>query len=94
MRISLKAMAAGGGWAEPQDTVFGRFAEHLAVLLLAPDWRGRLACLWRMIAPLEDVLIVPLPRALQFLYPVLRGPLWVWKNVLGGRHRPAPERGA
>lgn len=96
MRLSLKAMAAGGGWAEPQDTVFGRFAEHLAVLLLAHDWRGRLACLWRIISPLEDVLMVPLPRALHFLYPALRGPLWVWKNLLGGRNRPAParERGA
>jgi hypothetical protein len=49
-----------------------------------------MSCLWRIISPMEDVLLVSLPRPLHFLYPVIRGPLWVWKNILGGRSRGRP----
>ncbi|SCW29995.1 Uncharacterised nucleotidyltransferase [Ancylobacter rudongensis] len=34
----------------------------------------------------QDALDVPLPRALYFLYPLLRGPLWLWR-LLGGKGR-------
>lgn len=91
MAVSYRAMAAKGGWVEPHETLFGRVAEHLAVLILAPDWRARMSCLWRIISPMEDVLLIDLPRPLHFLYPVIRGPLWVWKNILGGRLRGHPS---
>lgn len=87
MAVSFKAMAASGGWAEPHETLFGKAAEHLAVLILAPDWRARMSCVWRIAAPMEDVLLVSLPRPLHVLYPLIRGPLWVWKNLMGGRTR-------
>jgi hypothetical protein len=34
-----------------------------------------------------DVIALPLPPRLRFLYPVLRLPLWVWRRVSAGRSR-------
>jgi hypothetical protein len=28
-----------------------------------------------------DVLMVPLPERLRFLYPILRLPLWAWRHA-------------
>jgi hypothetical protein len=55
--------------------------------LLSPNWRYRKAELNIHLINQTDMLTVPLPERLQFLYPILRLPLWVWRHVARRRER-------
>jgi hypothetical protein len=37
----------------------------------------------------NDVIDIPLPAALQFLYPILRVPVWLWRRMVKPRARTA-----
>jgi hypothetical protein len=50
-------------------------------LFLSRSWRYRLAELNVHLTNQTDVLTLPLPERLRFLYPVLRLPLWAWRHA-------------
>jgi hypothetical protein len=86
---ALDAMVGGDGETELAARPWGSFR------LLRPQFlRGRgpafLFAQWRLLAEnLDDALALPLPRALRFLYPPLRLPLWLLRVYRRRRRRLA-----
>jgi hypothetical protein len=58
--------------------------------LLRRDWHYWAAQGRYWAVGLPDVVMLPLPRALHFLYPIVRLPLWLWRRAktLGGTRVP------
>jgi hypothetical protein len=79
---ALNAINAGQGEHEPHRKRLGTTRGSLSTILLCPSWRYRLAELGVQFTNPTDVLTVPLPRRLWFFYPVLRLPLWVWRQAI------------
>jgi hypothetical protein len=90
---ALDAMAGGGGETELSARPWG------PLRLLRPQFlRGRgpafVFAQWRMLAEsLDDALTLPLPRALRFLYPPLRLPLWLLRVYRRRRRLATPDAG-
>jgi hypothetical protein len=82
---AVNAMTVGQGEREPRDVRFGTTRGSLSTFLLSRTWRYRLAELKNHLANQTDVLTVPLPERLWFLYPVLRLPLWAWRHCSSTR---------
>jgi|HubBroStandDraft_1064217.scaffolds.fasta_scaffold00058_46 hypothetical protein len=80
IRVALLAMTRGGGRIELSDLAFGKTLVSLSGLLLVEGWRPRLAELRRLSVNFDDMIQVPLPEPLHFLYPLLRLPLWAWRR--------------
>jgi hypothetical protein len=78
---ALRAMTAGQGELEPRQVRFGTTRGSLSTFLLRRSWRYRLAELRLQLTNQTDVLTMPLPERLRFLYPVLRLPLWGWRQA-------------
>ena len=78
---ALNAMTTGQGEHDPHEVRFGTTRGSLSTFLLSRSWRYRLAELNIHLTNQTDVLTVPLPERLRFLYPVLRLPLWAWRHV-------------
>lgn len=67
---------------------------ELAHLLLTDDWRIRREEILAWLIDWTLVFSLKLPRGLWFLYPVLRGPLWLWRQANRMRapaRRPRPD---
>jgi len=79
---AVKAMTTGRGEQEPHEVPFGTSRGSLSTFLLSRSWRYHLAELSVQLTNPTDVLTVPLPKPLQFLYPVLRPPLWAWRHAV------------
>ncbi len=79
---ALSAMTAGQGERDPHDMPFGTTRGSLSTFLLRPSWRYRLTELNIHLTNQTDVLTLPLPERLRFLYPVLRLPLWAWRHTV------------
>jgi hypothetical protein len=77
---AVNAMTGGRGEREPREMWFGTTRGSLSTFLLSRSWRYRLAELSNLLTNQADVLTVPLPERLWFLYPVLRLPLWAWRH--------------
>jgi hypothetical protein len=78
---ALRAMTAGQGELEPREERFGTTRGSLSTFLFGRSWRYRLAELNLLLTNQTDVLTMPLPTRLRFLYPILRLPLWVWRHT-------------
>ena len=78
---ALNAMTSGQGEREPREERLGTTRGSLSTFLLSRSWRYRLAELRLHLSNQTDVLTVPLSERLQFLYPVLRLPLWAWRHA-------------
>lgn len=78
---ALELMVGPDPEAEIPDRRFGTTLYTLAQLRLSPDWRYRGALLANSMFLIDDVLRVPLPPSLSFLYPLLRLPLWAGRRV-------------
>jgi Uncharacterised nucleotidyltransferase len=96
---AVKAMTTGHGEHDPHQVRFGTTRGSLSTFLLSPGWRYQLAELSGQLTNPTDVLTVPLPKSLHFLYPVLRLPLWAWRHAVqhdGRRQKsggtPAPPK--
>jgi Uncharacterised nucleotidyltransferase len=79
---AVKAMTTGHGERDPHEVRFGTTRGSLSTFLLSRGWRYQLAELSVHLTNPTDVLTVPLPKPLQFLYPVLRLPLWAWRHAV------------
>jgi hypothetical protein len=82
---ALSAMTTGQGEKDPHEVRFGTTRGSLSAFLLSRSWRYRLAELRVQLTNPTDVLTMPLPQSLRFLYPVLRLPLWLWRHILQSR---------
>jgi Uncharacterised nucleotidyltransferase len=80
---ALKAMTMGHGEHDPNEMRFGTTRGSLSTFLLNRNWRYQLAELGIHLINPTDVLTIPLPQPLHFLYPVLRVPLWAWRHGIG-----------
>jgi hypothetical protein len=79
-RLALNAMLQGGAEAEPYDLPGGMapIAKSLWMLGGTPRYLwGELNSRW---ISWDDVIEVPLPPRLQFLYPLLRLPRWLMRR--------------
>jgi hypothetical protein len=85
---ALNAMNTGQGEHDPHGARFGTTRGSLSTFLLSRSWRCRLAELNIHLTNQTDVLTVSLPERLQFLYPLLRLPLWAWRHVAKRLVRP------
>jgi hypothetical protein len=79
---AVKAMIAGHGELDPHAVRFGTTRGSLSTFLLSRGWRYHLAELSGQLTNPTDVLTLPLPKPLHFLYPVLRLPLWAWRHAV------------
>jgi Uncharacterised nucleotidyltransferase len=79
---AVKAMTTGHSEQDPHEVRFGTTRGSLSTFLLGRGWRYQLAELSVQLTNPTDVLSVPLPKPLQFLYPVLRLPLWAWRHAV------------
>jgi hypothetical protein len=82
---ALNAMTAAQGERDPHDARFGTTRGSVSSFFLSRTWRYRLAELNLHLTNPTDVLMMPLPERLRFLYPLLRLPLWVWRHA--AKHR-------
>ena len=79
---ALNALTSSKGEHAPHNTRFGTTRGSLSTFLLNRSWRYQLAELGIHLRNPTDMLTVPLPQPLQFLYPVLRLPLWAWRHSI------------
>jgi hypothetical protein len=84
---ALNAMTTGRGEQDPHDARFGTTRGSLSTFLLSRSWRYWLAELNLHLINPTDVLTMPLPRQLRFLYPLLRLPFWAWRHAAKRRVR-------
>jgi hypothetical protein len=78
---ALSAITGAQSEREPRDERFGTTRGSLSTFLLCEGWRYRLAE-WKIhMTSQTDVLAVPLPQRLSFLYPLLRLPLWAHRHA-------------
>ena len=66
---------------EPGKLPLGTTRGSLSSFLLGRGWRYWLAELKGHLICQADVMTLALPKELHFLYPVLRLPLWLWRQV-------------
>jgi hypothetical protein len=78
---ALSAMTAGQGEDDPHERRFGTTRGSLSTFLLSQSWCYKLKELKLQMINQTDMLTMPFPKALRFLYPVLRLPLWVWRHA-------------
>ena len=78
---ALKAITTGQGEQDPHGARFGTTRGSLSTFFLSRSWRYRLAELKIHLTNPTDVLTMPLPEQLRFLYPLLRLPLWLWRHA-------------
>lgn len=80
-RLARICMTRGNAETEIYDLPFGTTLVSASHLLLAGKLRHLGEEIVRKSINLEDVLLLPLPRSLSFLYWFLRGPLWLYRRV-------------
>src|SRR5262245_43322461 len=78
---ALNAVTTGQGEHHPHDVRFGTTRGSFSTFLLRRGWRYWLAELRVHLTNQTDILTVPLPESLRFLYPILRLPLWLWRHA-------------
>jgi hypothetical protein len=77
---AMDAVTTGQGEREPRDVRFGTTRGSLSTFFLSRNWRYQLTELNNYLTNQTDVLTIPLPRRLWFLYPIVRLPLWGWRH--------------
>src|SRR6185437_12178028 len=86
--MARRAMIRGGGEIEPHDLAFGSTWMKLSQYLLRPDWRFRLAQFRADMMNGDDRLLLMVPGRMNFLFPLLRIPLWAWHRAAHGGRSP------
>jgi len=87
--VAMKTMTATYAESHASRSFVERMRVMLAQFLLGRGWEFFFAeCRWASVRTL-DMVDLPLPPALHFLYPLLRLPLWLWRHAktAGTRNR-------
>ena len=79
-KTSISALTIGHGEKDRHEVRFGTTRGSLSAFFLGDSWRYRRAELGNIFRNQSDILTVPLPKGFRFLYPLLRLPLWVWRQ--------------
>jgi hypothetical protein len=79
--LALDAMLGGGAETELSARAFGTLRVCLSLFFLGQGWRYALYEFRRYLVSPSDVLTLPLPNWLSWLYPILRLPLWIWRQL-------------
>ena len=79
--LETTALKAMNNELEPGKLPLGTTRGSLSSFLLGRGWRYWLAELKGHLICQADVMTLALPKELHFLYPVLRLPLWLWRQV-------------
>lgn len=85
-RIGLWALTTGNEETVPPDLPFGATKITLSRYLLrssVPYWLTELRI---QLTSTRDMLMLPLPKALLFVYPALHVPLWLCRRMMGRAH--------
>lgn len=83
--VALKTMAGKYADVEYDESMLGTVPIQLSHFAFMPGWRYKSAELGRKLGSPHDRMLVPLPRALHFLYPLLLVPLWLWRRRAAAR---------
>jgi len=78
------AMTTGQGELDPHEVPLGTTRGSLSTWLLRRSWSYKLKELSLQLINQTDVLTVPVPERLRFLYVLLRLPLWAWRHIAKG----------
>jgi hypothetical protein len=89
--MALNLMTGPDVTAEIRERRFGTTRVVLMQLLFGSSLRHYASLVRELCFRLDDMLVWPLPRALHFVYPLLRLPLWLWRKVAAA---PRPRREA
>jgi hypothetical protein len=87
--LAITAMTRGGAEIEPYDLSGGLRPMARSPWLVGETPRflwGEINTHW---ISWNDVINIPLPGALQFLYPILRVPIWLWRRMVKRKARAA-----
>ncbi len=84
VRAALNTMA-GCGAREVDSRPFVAARILLMQLVLCGGWRGAAAQMRYRAISVHDRVLTPLPKGLEFLYPWVRAPLWLWRRLTGAR---------
>jgi hypothetical protein len=76
---------AGGGAREVDSRPFVTARILLMQLVLCGSWRGAASQMRYRAVSVHDRVVTPLPKGLEFLYPFVRAPLWLWRRLAGAR---------
>ena len=85
-RIALWAMTSGNEQRVPPDLPFGATKITLSRYLLRSGLGYWLTELRIQMTSTRDMVMLPLPKPLRFLYPLLHIPLALCRRMLGGAH--------
>lgn len=77
--LALQAMTGCSSEEDRPSTVLENLGLFLYLGLLGSGWRFYASEISRYLVSPADVLAVPLPPSLIWLYPVLRLPVWLWR---------------
>jgi len=84
MSLAMRTMT-GSDTRELDDRIFGTIPINVSHFLLGRGLRYKAGELGRKLSLAEDRALVPLPRTLSFLYPIMAVPLWLWRRYRVGR---------
>lgn len=90
--VALRTLTWGNAQTEVEDTPFGSLLVHISQYLFADTARFRLMQFGLGLAGYRDIIELQLPRRWTFLYPVLRLPMWAWRQLLAPRLGLAKKR--
>ena len=83
-RAALNTMAGGDARElDARPLVAARIL--LMQVVLCGSWRGAVAQMRYRAISVHDRVVTPLPKRLEFLYPFMRAPLWLWRRLAGAR---------
>ena len=68
---------------EPRRRRFGTTRIAIIQILIGSGTRYYAGLARDLAFRLDDMLTLPLPHGLRFLYPLTRLPLWLWRKVSG-----------
>ena len=79
--LALNAMLGGGAETELRTRSFGKYFVLLSGFLVNQSWRGALYEFRDHFISGQDLFALKLPRWLNWLYPILRLPMWIWRRL-------------
>ena len=94
VRMAFDLMKGPGVSGEAGARRFDRARVALMQMLFGSSPMHYASVLRDLCFRLDDMLAWPLPRALHFIYPLLRIPLWLWRKFAAPPSRPRRETGS